>query len=193
MRFFEQFPLNRSQMQIWAPRVNQITINEAKSKNAANPLFWEVYFETEESEREDLLLTWVDPTPPSEISINDNSTHWYPKNMFLAVMMEAKKVPGSPQVTHLTKEHYKEMIRFEQWLYTLKFTGEIPGIPTGNNSYSEYPNQWLLYPEKPEYLTWHDLCMRENDVNVSLWPEDIEIPDSCRRNPENCDIKPEVM
>ena len=100
-------------MQIWAPRVNQITINEAKSKNAKNPLFWEVYFETEESEREDLLLTWVDPTPPSEISINDNSTHWYPKNMFLAVMMEAKKVPGSPQVTLLTKEHYKEMIRFE--------------------------------------------------------------------------------
>ena len=30
--------------------------------------------------------------------------------MYLAVLMEAKSVPGNPRNTLLTKEHYEEMI-----------------------------------------------------------------------------------
>ena len=85
------------------------------------------------------------------------------------------------------------MIRFEQWLYTIKYPGTPPGIPSGNNSYPEYPNQWLAYPEVPEYLTWHDMCMKDGNVTVALWPEDIEVPAVCKRNPDSCDIKPNVV
>ena len=75
----------------------------------------------------------------------------------------------------------------------MKYPGNIPGIPTGNNSYPEYPNQWLAYPEVPESLTWHDLCMKEGDLSISLWPEGVEVPDVCKRSPENCEIKPDVV
>ena len=85
------------------------------------------------------------------------------------------------------------MIRFEQWLYTVQYPGIAPGIPSGNNSYPEYPNQWLAYPEVPEYLTWHDMCMKDGNVTVALWPQDIEVPEVCKRNPDSCDIKPNIV
>ena len=110
MRFFETFPANRSSMKVWAPTVNQITINEAKANNAENPSFWEAYFATDEDKREGLLESWVDPNPVETLSINENATHWYPVRMYLAVIMEAKSVPGKPRNTLLTKEHYEEMI-----------------------------------------------------------------------------------
>ena len=89
-------------MKVWAPTVNQITINEAKANNAENPAFWEVYFATNENEREGILQSWVDPSPVETLSINENATHWYPERMYLAVIMEAKQVANKPRITLLT-------------------------------------------------------------------------------------------
>ena len=102
MRFFETFPNNRSQMKVWAPTVNQITINEAKANNAENPAFWEAYFATDETQREGLLQSWVDPSPTETFLEYENATHWYQERMYLAVIMEAKQVADKPQITLLT-------------------------------------------------------------------------------------------
>lgn len=37
------------------------------------------------------------------------------------------------------------MIRFEKWLYfDLKYY-QVPGIPKGENNYTQYPGQQLMY------------------------------------------------
>ena len=56
MRFFETFVRNKSQMQIWAPRENQISINERTKEKIMNQRFWNHYLNETNNESLDELL-----------------------------------------------------------------------------------------------------------------------------------------
>ena len=74
----------------------------------------------------------------------------------LAWAVEAKQRDDEALTTILSKEVFQELIRFERWLYfDLKYYN-VPGIPAGDPLY----DQDLVYDEKPEYITWHDVCMK---------------------------------
>ena len=84
------------------------------------------------------------------------------------VIVVAKADPKKPSGTILTVEHFKEIVRFEEWLYRLEYP-IVPGIPRGSR-----------YKEPPETLTWYDLCKKEK-VYLKAWPEGT--PDACRLIP----------
>ena len=52
------------------------------------------------------------------------------------------------------------MIRFEQWLYFEVPYDDVPGIPRGENNYTQFPYQLLMYEEPPYRLTFYDLCTK---------------------------------
>ena len=49
-----------------------------------------------------------------------------------------------------------------------------------------------MYEEPPEFLTYYDLCRKE-DIEITIWPDDVEISTHCRRNPEVCGIEKKVI
>ena len=87
------------------------------------------------------------------------------------VIVVAKVDPKKPSGTILTVEHFKEIVRFEEWLYRLEYP-IVPGIPRGSR-----------YKEPPQTLTWYDLCKKEK-VYLKAWPEGT--PDECRLIPSQC-------
>ena len=87
------------------------------------------------------------------------------------MLMVAKEDPKKPLGTIITIDHFKEIRRFEEWLYRLEYP-IVPGIPNG-----------MPYEETPESLTWYDLCIKQN-VRVKIWPEDT--PAYCRLVPSSC-------
>ena len=44
--------------------------------------------------------------------------------------MEAKVDPKRPRRSILTVDHFKEIVRFEEWLYKLEYP-DVPGLPFG--------------------------------------------------------------
>ena len=64
-------------------------------------------------------------------------------------MFEAKQTEDKPFTTLLSKEVFEEMIRFEQWLYFEVPYDDVPGIPRGENNYTQFPYQLLMYEEPP--------------------------------------------
>ena len=141
MRYFETFVRNKSQMQIWAPKENQVSINERTKEKIFNHRFWESYLnETNDMSMDEMLVEWEDPypwnveavygafnntdkllyAPESESSLTSNEeTEEFPKarDMSWFVMFEAKQAEDQPFTTLFTKEVFEEMIRFEKWLY----------------------------------------------------------------------------
>ena len=108
------------------------------------------------------------------------------------VMFEAKQAEDQPFTTLFTQEVFKEIIRFEKWLYfDLKYY-QVPGIPKGENNYTQYPGQQLMYEQPPEFLTFYDLCEKEK-IEITVWPDNVEISAHCRRNPEVCGIEKKVI
>ena len=60
-------------MQIWAPKVNQVSINEALQEKAWNHRFWHAYYnETDPKLRENLIETWEDPFPDKPKTVHGN-------------------------------------------------------------------------------------------------------------------------
>ena len=69
--------------------------------------------------------------------------------MFMAV--EAKRFDKSKPYTLLTKEHFQEMINFEEWLSELEYP-EPPSRETAN----------IAAGEPPTMFKYKDLCGKEN-------------------------------
>lgn len=59
------------------------------------------------------------------------------------------------------------MIEFEEWLYNLEYPFEVPGIPSGNLEFPQDPAMFLAYDEKPERLTFYDLCRKKNITSLA--------------------------
>ena len=99
--------------------------------------------------------------------------------MWIYLIIEAKDDPARTRKTLLTVDHFKEIERFHQWLDRLEYS-IVPGIPRGNpgagrpgNVFPEYPDQKLRYREKPETVTFHDMCRKERweFIAEKVWPE----------------------
>ena len=73
--------------------------------------------------------------------------------------METKVTKDSSSTTLLTKEHFQEMINFEEWLYNTKYPF-VPGIPRKSKERPSDPDILLAYDEPPEFLTFWDLCQK---------------------------------
>ena len=72
----------------------------------------------------------------------------------------------------LTIEHFKEIMKFEEWLMRLEYP-DVPGKPKG----------WPANQDPPTVMTWYDQCEKEN-VHLKNWPEGT--PDQCRDLPQLC-------
>ena len=72
--------------------------------------------------------------------------------------MEAKVVHGTSRTTLLTKEHFKEMLKWEEWLYNLEYTNDVPGIPYASKATRFDPDIRFAYDEKPRAITFWDVC-----------------------------------
>ena len=87
------------------------------------------------------------------------------------LIFEAKVDFTRPSRTILTVDHFKEIMRFEEWLYRVEYQN-VPGIPNKTS-----------YKEPPSTLTFYDLCQKENQ-RIKIWPEGT--PDECRLLPSLC-------
>ena len=87
------------------------------------------------------------------------------------MILEAKVDSKRPSRTILTVDHFKEIRRFEEWLYRVEYPN-VPGIPIN-----------MPYKEPPLTLTFYDLCQKE-DQRIKIWPEGT--PDECREIPSLC-------
>ena len=114
-------------------------------------------------------------------------------NWDVTFAFEAKLRADAPLTTMLSIKMFEELIKFEQWLYfDLKYY-DVPGIPRGEFLFDEYPGQKLMYNSIPEYLTWYDMCYKEEEVlNITFWPSNQDVPTYCRRNPSLCGIETKV-
>ena len=94
------------------------------------------------------------------------------------LILEAKVDPERPSRTILTVDHFKEIMRFEEWLYRVEYP-DVPGIPYKST-----------YKEPPAALTFYDMCTKD-DLKIKMWPE--ETPDECRLVPSLCpSIRPPI-
>ena len=60
LRFFVQFPRNKSLMQVWVPEGNQMSINEVQSSNLWDRTYWDAYFEEQDLEVRESMLAGFD-------------------------------------------------------------------------------------------------------------------------------------
>ena len=49
-----------------------------------------------------------------------------------------------------------------------------------------------MYEKPPDQITWYDICKKEN-LQITIWPTDVEVPYYCRRNPELCGIETKLI
>ena len=51
----------------------------------------------------------------------------------------------------------------------------------------------------PEKVSFHDMCKKageekkENVIELTIWPKDVDVPPQCRRNPEFCSIERQII
>ena len=136
--------------------------------------------ETEIKNRRRMLKDEIDGLP---------STRGFGVNLMFVAKTDSEK----PVANILTQEHFKEMIRFEQWLLELEYIKPPPGIARREwGEYSEgFPCQKLAYNETPEVWTFYDFCKKDNKTKMSYWPEDT--PENCKLFPSFCpEIQPVV-
>ena len=53
------------------------------------------------------------------------------RGMPMYLIIEAKQDPSRPRRTLLTKDHFREIQRFDEWLNRVEYPN-VPGIPAGN-------------------------------------------------------------
>ena len=193
-------------MGIWSPTDNEVSRMEALEERVWNNRFWIDYLkETDEEVRENMFENWVDPLPDADRHVMGNVTSVYDeayqinaekiekprfdswgedpnkiKDWPIIWAIEAKQRTDGSVTTLLSKEVFQELMRFERWLYFDLEYCDVPGIPSGDPLYGKD----LMFDEKPECVTWYDMCNKEEEETlITIWPEDIEVPYYCRRNP----------
>lgn len=73
----------------------------------------------------------------------------------------------------MTVEHFKEIVRFQEWLESLEYP-IVPGVPAK-----------MPYKNPPKTLTWPDMCEKfKSDDTIKVWPHGT--PDECRLIPSQC-------
>ena len=85
--------------------------------------------------------------------------------------MEVKGDSDGYHNSILTIDHFKEIVRFEEWLGTLEYP-IVPGVPAK-----------MPYKIPPKKLSWYDMCEKRN-VPIKVWPHGT--PDECRLIPSQC-------
>ena len=63
----------------------------------------------------------------------------------IAIAVEAKVRSDQAFTTILSKKVFEEIIKFEQWLYFDIKYDDVPGIPAGDKSFENHPDQLLMY------------------------------------------------
>ena len=99
------------------------------------------------------------------------------------MIIEAKIDPERPFRTILTRDHFREILRFEEWLNRVEYSGFIPGIPYGSKNIPGFPGQKLMQKDVPKSVTFYDMCKKDGRW-VKAWPEDT--PEDCRLAPTLC-------